>query len=233
MDHSVPQHIGIFGEKERHPDILLDQQQGHAVAADPADRAEDVEDDLRRQRRTRFVEQHHLRLRHQSAADAQHLQFTAGQGRSELPAPFGQAREELVDLLERPPHLRPVADQECTQAQILFDRHARIGFLALGHLDQPAAHDPIGTQPVDALAAEANGASPGLHEPGDSFQQRRLAGAVAAEEGHDLALPDLERDAVQDLDAAVSRLDAVELQHPALFSSVSRPRGLESPAPTR
>ena len=47
---------------------------------------------------------------------------------------------------------------------------------------------------------------------GDGAQRRRLAGAVGAEDGDDLALVDVERDPVQCLHRAVARLDLLELE---------------------
>ena len=55
--------------------------------------------------------------------------------------------------------------------------------------------------------------------PRDGAQRRRLARAVAAEDGHDLALVDPQRDAVQRLDLAVARLDVLELEQ----RRISRP----------
>ena len=49
----------------------------------------------------------------------------------------------------------------------------------------------------------------------DRHQQGRLAGAVGADQGHDLALADVEVDAVQRLDGAVEGGDAPHLKHGA------------------
>ena len=48
--------------------------------------------------------------------------------------------------------------------------------------------------------------------PRDGAQQRRLAGAVRAEEGDALALGDLEVDAEEDLDAAVADVEVADGQ---------------------
>ncbi len=52
----------------------------------------------------------------------------------------------------------------------------------------------------------------GLFDPADDLHQRRLAGAVLAEQRHDLAGVHLERDAAQGVDARESLLDPPELQ---------------------
>src|SRR6266540_3196598 len=55
VNDAVLDHVAVFGEQQRHPHVLLDHQQRHAVAADAADRAEDVEHDLRGERGARLV----------------------------------------------------------------------------------------------------------------------------------------------------------------------------------
>ena len=56
----------------------------------------------------------------------------------------------------------------------------------------------------------------GRHQAGERLQQRRLAGAVAAEQRHDLALAHVERRVVEDVALAVEGVDALEAQHLAL-----------------
>jgi hypothetical protein len=213
MDHPVLEDIAVFGQQQRHAHVLFDQQQGHAVAANAVDDAEDIENHLRGERRTRLVEQDHLGFRHQAAADAEHLQLPAGERRRELSAAFLQVREVVVDPLEGAAYLGAVPAHVGAEPQVLLHRHAGIGFLALGHLDQPAADDQVRAQAVDGIAVEGNRAAPGLDEPGDRLEQRRLARSVAAQERHHPAAPDLQRHAVQDLDTAVSPFDPVDHEH--------------------
>ena len=60
------------------------------------------------------------------------------------------------------------------------------------------------------------------HEPGDGAERRRLAGAVPAEHGHDLALPHAQRHAVQRLNRPVARVDVLELEQRRHQSVVPR-----------
>ena len=62
------------------------------------------------------------------------------------------------------------------------------------------------------LAAEADAAGAAAHETHDRLQRRRLAGAVAPEERMDFSRPDLQRHALQHAHAAVSAIDAGDLQ---------------------
>ncbi len=63
----------------------------------------------------------------------------------------------------------------------------------------------------NALTGEAHLAG-GRNEPRDRAEHGRLAGAVPAEDGDDLALADRERDTVERLHRAVAGLDALELE---------------------
>ena len=120
----------------------------------------------------------------------------------------GEGGERLVDhvgvVLAAPPAL-PGRD-----AQVVL--HAQVGEdpLAAGHLGHAEAGDLVGRQVGDVAPVEDDGAVVGLDHPADGPQQRRLAGAVGADEGDDLALADLDRDVGQDDDAVVA--DA-ELAH--------------------
>ena len=53
----------------------------------------------------------------------------------------------------------------------------------------------------------------GLISPGCRFQQRGFAGAVAAEQGNDLAAIDLQARAIEDLHAAIAANEVLDLQH--------------------
>ena len=65
---------------------------------------------------------------------------------------------------------------------------------------------------VDALALEAHLAFVERVDADDALDQRRLAGAVVADEGHDLAAADLEVDPVERLDGAERLRDALALE---------------------
>jgi hypothetical protein len=70
---------------------------------------------------------------------------------------------------------------------------------------------PLGGGARDPLAGEAHLARH-RHEARDRAKRRRLARAVGAEDGHDLAFADRERDAVQRLHRAVARLDVLNFE---------------------
>jgi hypothetical protein len=62
----------------------------------------------------------------------------------------------------------------------------------------------IRRQVVDGAPVDAHRSRALAHEPGDHAQQRRLAAAGGAEQRHDLARPDGQRDVVDRRDMAVA-----------------------------
>ena len=84
--------------------------------------------------------------------------------------------------------------------------------LAAGDLDDAERHPLVGGEPVDRLAAEGDGAGDCGASPEIDPQQRRLAGAVRAEQGDDLAGVDAQVDAEEHLDVAVGEVDAARLE---------------------
>ena len=65
---------------------------------------------------------------------------------------------------------------------------------------------------VDALAVDPDVAAADLLQAGDHAQQRRFAAARRADEHHELAVRDVEVDAVEDRHGAVGLLDVGELE---------------------
>ena len=92
----------------------------------------------------------------------------------------------------------------------------------------PAALASAGDLRQELLALEQHAAGGRLEAAGDDLDQRRLAGAVVAEQRHDLALADREADALQRFDGAEVLGDVVEHQqrfaHAAIPLPVSRSR---------
>src|SRR5262249_21229660 len=83
--------------------------------------------------------------------------------------------------------------------------------------------DAIGREPVDALAHESDGAGPGRERARDQVEERRLAGAVGADETGDGARVDRQIDAVDGAQTAERFHEPRDLEHEArLWQS---PRG--------
>jgi cytochrome oxidase Cu insertion factor (SCO1/SenC/PrrC family) len=67
----------------------------------------------------------------------------------------------------------------------------------------------------DVAAFVADGALARRGEAADRAQRRRLAGAVAAEQGDDFPLADAERQTVQDVAQPVERINILYLENQA------------------
>ena len=135
-------------------------------------------------------------------------------------------REELEgpgSTRPRSPPGRPAA-QPAGQPQVLAHGQRREHALAAGHLDDAAGGDLVRRGVGDVAPVEDDRAAVGLDQPGDGLEQRRLAGAVGAEQGDDLALADLEVDAEQHLHVAVGDVELADEQQlgPALPALVQR-----------
>ena len=79
-----------------------------------------------------------------------------------------------------------------------------------GHHREPALHELVRGLAGDVLARVVDGARLDRQQAADALQRRRLAGAVGADEAHELALADVEVDALDRLDAAVGDLELAQ-----------------------
>ena len=84
---------------------------------------------------------------------------------------------------------------------------------AFGAEANPLAQDGIGLPRRQRRALPGDRASAHGDDAGDGQQRRAFARAVRAEQRDDLALADLEREALQHFDRAITGVDLVELQH--------------------
>jgi len=80
----------------------------------------------------------------------------------------------------------------------------------LRHVADALAGDHVGREPQDLLAGELHAAG-GPHEPGQGVAQRRLAHAVAADDGKD-AVIERQRHALQSMGAAVVDIQVPDLE---------------------
>src|SRR5689334_16691906 len=80
------------------------------------------------------------------------------------------------------------------------------------HIAEPRSGDAIGGEPADHRAKQLHHAPARRCQADQAAQGRRLAGAVAPEQGHDLAFMHLQRDAVQDVALAVEAVKVLGLE---------------------
>jgi hypothetical protein len=194
---------------------VRDVDQRAALGAQALDQAEQDLGLAVRQAAGRLVEGDDLGVLHDGLADLDHLALRDGQlgqarGRVQLHADGGQllghqpARGLVVDQAQ--------ARRQAAQQHVLGD--GQLGdVLQLLVDDGHAGRDGVaGRREVALLAVDEQPAAVGLVLAAEDLQQRALAGAVLAEQAHDLARPRLEADPVQRLDAGEHLADVVELQ---------------------
>ena len=75
---------------------------------------------------------------------------------------------------------------------------------------ESAPRDLVGLEPRDVGAVVAHGAHGGAHEAGDGPKRGGLPRAVGADQAHELALLDLQVDALHGADTAVGDLQSLE-----------------------
>ena len=107
-------------------------------------------------------------------------------------------------------HRRRIAARVGAHREVFLDRELREDAAPLGDEGEPAPGDLVGLQPRDVVAVIAHGARGGPYEARDGAKRRGLARAVGADEAHELALLDLEVDALHGADAAVGHLELLD-----------------------
>ena len=98
-------------------------------------------------------------------------------------------------------------------AQVFDHSHARKNTTAFRGLRDAPMNNVVRRQIGNILFVEVNASTgrPGI--AADGHQQGGLAGPVGADEGDDLALPDLDVDTLQGLDLTIKRMNALDVQH--------------------
>jgi hypothetical protein len=96
--------------------------------------------------------------------------------------------------------------------QILEHAHPRKDPPPFRRLRNAAAGDQVRRQIGDIGAVEHHPSGPGPRLTENGHHQRRLAGAVGADQGDDLAAIDLDVDVAQRLDLAIEGIDPLDIQ---------------------
>ena len=97
--------------------------------------------------------------------------------------------------------------------KVLADAEVDEDLATLGHVADAGGDDAIGAPAREILAAKDHTAAVRPHEPGDRAQRGRLAAAVGAQQGDDLAVGDAERNAVERTALAVRDAERFQLEH--------------------
>src|ERR1700704_1585994 len=81
-----------------------------------------------------------------------------------------------------------------------------------GNMADAEPHDLVRWEARDVLASQPNLSLRRRRQPGDRSKRGGLAGPVAADEGHDLSLLDVQRHALEGMNPAVEGVDGIDLE---------------------
>ena len=189
-DLALLHEVGPVGHREGHVHRLLDEDHRGPVVADLPHQRQEALDDHRGQAEGELVDHEQLGAGDERHAQGEHLLLAAGQVAGGLVASLAQDREELDGA--GPGGLGALrvvlAPQPAGQAQVLVHGEGREDARPAGHLHDAPGGDLVRRGVGDVGPVEDDRAAVGLDHAADGLQQGGLAGAVGAEQGHDLAL---------------------------------------------
>ena len=204
------------GDLEHLVQLVGDEDDRHPAGLEAAEDLEQLERLLRRQHRGRLVEDQDVGLAVERLQDLDPLLLADGQvGDQRVGVDLElEARRELADpvrgrgLVEQDPGARRLVREH----DVLGDGHHRDQHEVLVHHPDPAVDRVLRRLERDRLAVQQDLALVGLVEPVEDVHQRRLAGAVLAEQRVHLAAPQVEIDVVVRDDPRKPLRDPAELQ---------------------
>ena len=157
---------------------------------------------------------------HQAAGDGEHLLLAAGQRAGGLARPLGEPRKQSEDAVAVFRASGAGARQHGADVEILLNRQRRKNLTSLRHLADAEIADAMAWPAGYVRAAKADPPAQLALHAGERANERRLAGAIGADDGDDRALRDLKRHAVKRLDVAVEYVEIFDGEH----HTVSAPR---------
>ena len=210
LDPPGPQHDDLVGQGHGLDLVVGHVDHGRAQAlVQLGDLQAHLDPQLGVEVRQGLVEEEDLGLAHDRPADRDPLALAA----REL---LGLAAEQRLQVQDPGRGLDPLLDQRRVaaghleaEAHVLGHGHVRVEGVGLEDHGHAALR---GVDVVDHLAADRDGPGRGLLEPGDHAQQGRLAAARGPDEDAELALVDLQRDVVDDVDRTEALMHLRDLQ---------------------
>jgi hypothetical protein len=136
-------------------------------------------------------------------------------------APLKQGKEfkYMVQVLDEIVWIR---GDEGTHLQVFQNCHARENPASLRRLRDPEPSDLMGGKVGNVPASEQNPSFGGARAPEDRHHERAFAGAVGADQRHDLAEVNVEAHAVQHRDPAVAASDLLDCEQRRAHCRTSR-----------
>ena len=185
-----------------------------AVVGQAADDRQQLPDDDRRQAERQLVDHQQRGLARNAMPSASICCWPPREVGGRLVEPLAQHREQLEHLLDRRRRRRRAVRCSPRRRGAGSRRRSAIRNTPWppGIWLMPSAAISLGGAWVMSRPSKHDRAAVGLDDPADRLQQRRLAGAVRAEQRDDLALVDLDVDTEQHLPAAVPDVEAADQQ---------------------
>ena len=166
------------------------------------------DDDHRRQTLGRLVHDQEARVGDQRARDGQHLLLAAGELSAAVVFPFGEARERVIDALDRP----GAGLARRGHAQVFVDGERAPEPATLRHVADAVPRDLRRRKAQHLFAAHADRAARRAREPHDGLAQGRLAHAVAPDDRQH-AVIQRQIDALQRMRATIVDVEALDPKH--------------------
>src|SRR5216684_1525434 len=208
IDAAIDHDCDGLRDRRRHPDILLDDEHRNVtVLAQARQHLLDLSNDDGREPFGRLVHDQEPRIGHQRARDRQHLLLAAGELGTAIVLALGQPRECVVDALDGPcaaPHSRG-------HAQVFVDGERAPQAPPLRHVTNAKPGHLRRLQRQQVFAAQQDGATGGSYQPHDRLAKRRLAHAIAADDGK-YASVERQVDALQRVRSTVVNVETPNLE---------------------
>src|SRR5436190_11285169 len=229
---AVVEHDDAVGDVHHHAHVVLDQDDRRAeLVVDVEDEAAHVLLLLDVHPRHRLVEEQHLRLHRQRAAEVDAL-LQAVRHLADRRLAVGLDLEEVDDVLDHLTMRRLLALggvpaerktkglleevglhlQVAPAHDVVEDAHALEQRQVLERARDAQLRDLVRVHLAEGPAAQVDRAFLRLVDAVDAVEHRALACAVRADDGADLVLADVERDVGERLDAAEAEVDVADVE---------------------
>src|SRR4030095_9378937 len=218
--HALLEDVDPVAELAHEVDVLLGDEHRQPGTPEPSELRGEHLDAQGRQAFRRLVQEQERRVPHQRARDREHLLLAPGKPAGRPVSQRLEMREQVEDAIRRPRLAGAVAPRAPGDLEVLPDGQVAEDPAFLGHVADPETGDAERREPRQRPTPQCDLTRARGHEADDALERRRLAGAVPAQQAHDLTRGDLEREVVQDVAVAVVRVDPEHLEEPhqsALF----------------
>ena len=165
----------------------------------------------------RLVQQQHRGPAHQRPRDRQHLLLAARQAARGLGGSLAKNGKESEQALHVPLDVLPAGAQESAEPQIVPDAHFLEQLALFGDQGDARLQGAIRRGIRERRTVQFDRAGAARQQADYRLEKRRLAGAVGAEQGHDLAARHVQADAVQHAFFSVPAMQVTYRKHGLLF----------------